>query len=183
MSNKIIFDMDGTLNYWDTNAHISKVAAPGYMRERKPIPSMVNATKLLLDWGYEVWIASSVLPYEHAIPDKNFWLDNVMPWISEENRLFIPYGKNKATALKSIVETGDIFVDDYTENLIAVNDALCMTGLTCVKAVNDINDTHHSWPGKRVSVYSEARSIAETLEGFSLVMQHCQINGSNPRRE
>lgn len=165
---KIIFDMDGTLNYWDPNAHISKVAAPGYMRERKPIRNMVDASRLLLEWGFEQWIASSVLPYKHAIPDKNFWIDHVMPWVPEDQRIFIPYGSNKALVLKDVAEVGDVFVDDYTENLYAVDESLRGKGLTCVKAVNDINDTHHSWCGLRVSIYSDTLSIAETLEAFSL---------------
>lgn len=164
---RIFFDMDGTLNEWTLGDHIDKVSEPGYMRERIPIKSVVEASLLLEAFGYEVWIASAVLPFEHSVPDKDYWLDKVCPWIAKEHRVYMPYGTNKADALADLVDAGDVFLDDYTPNLIDLDKRFSLEGVVCVKILNGINDTNHSWKGKRISIYSDAESIFDTITAFS----------------
>ena len=166
---KVFFDMDGTLNVWEMGEHIDVVSAPGYMRNRKPIASMVEASRILSEEGYDVWIASAVLPYEHSIPDKDYWLDKHCPWIPKENRIYMQFGTKKSDALKGLICPGDVFLDDYTPNLEDLQKHFADTGLVCVKVLNGINDTNHSWQGKRLSIASEPKSIAETIEAFSIL--------------
>lgn len=163
---RVFFDMDGVLNVWEANTHMDIVAAPGYMRTRKPIESMVKASKLLSKAGFEVWIASAVLPYEHSIPDKKFWIRQHCPWFTENRQVFIPYGTDKAKSLRTLVDHGDVFLDDYTANLRDLQNAFGKQ-MECVKVLNGINDTNHSWKGKRISIYSDAQHIAESIADMS----------------
>lgn len=163
---RIFFDMDGVLNVWEANTHIDVVAAPGYMQTRKPIDSMVEASKLLSEAGFEVWIASAVLPYEYSIPDKKFWIKEHCPWFTEDRQIFIPYGTDKAESLRGLVDRGDVFLDDYTANLRDLQNAFGIR-MECVKVLNGINDTNHSWKGKRISIYSSAQDIAESITDMS----------------
>ena len=165
---KVFFDMDGVLNVWELGEHISTVAAPGYMRNRRPIESMIRASKILADNGYEVWIASAVLPYEYSVPDKQYWIRKYCPWFEESHQIFMPYGTDKSRSLDGLVTPGDVFLDDYTSNLRDLHGAFGGS-LECIKVLNGINDTNHSWTGHRVSVYSDAESIAAAVVGFSIV--------------
>ena len=164
---KVFFDMDGTLNVWALGDHIDEVSAPGYMRSRTPIDTTIEASRLLHEMGLEVWIVSAVLPYSHSVPDKNHWIEQHCPWISRDHRRFPFFGENKAFAMEGLAEPGDVFLDDYTANLEALERTLG-DRLTCVKVLNGINDTHHSWHGKRISIFSDAEAIAETVEAFSM---------------
>lgn len=163
---RIFFDMDGVLNVWEANTHMDIVTAPGYMRTRKPIESIVKASKLLSKAGFEVWIASAVLPYKHSIPDKKFWIRQHCPWFTEDRQVFIPYGTDKAKSLRDLVDYGDVFLDDYTANLRDLQNAFGKQ-MECVKVLNGINDTNHSWKGKRISIYSDAQHIAESIADMS----------------
>lgn len=164
---RVFFDMDGVLNVWEANTHMDIVTAPGYMRTRKPIESMVKASKMLSKAGFEVWIASAVLPYEHSIPDKKFWIREHCPWFTENRQVFIPYGTDKAKSLRDLVDYGDVFLDDYTANLRDLQNAFGKQ-MECVKVLNGINDTNHSWKGKRISIYSDAQHIAESIADMSV---------------
>lgn len=164
---KVFFDMDGVLNVWEVGTHIDVVAAPGYMKRREPIRSMVEASRLLSEKGYEVWVASAVLPYEHSIPDKKYWLEQYCPWIPDGRQIFIPYGTEKSKILQKNVDisSGDVFLDDYTQNLEDLRQA--SLSLECVKVLNGINDTHHSWDGSRISIYSSPENIAKSIAAMS----------------
>lgn len=162
---RIFFDMDGTLNRWELGKSLDEVAAPGYMKERVPFKSMVEAARILADaYDVELWIASCILPYDHSIPDKNHWISKYCPFFPEGNRVYIPYGENKRKYLKKYARPGDVFIDDYTKNLYEMTFA---AGPMCVKCVNDINDTNHSWNGARISVYSDGNVIAKTIAGLA----------------
>ena len=165
---KIFWDMDGTLNYFEKNESIDTVASPGYMKKRVPIRNMIGAMKIIEKAGMHNCIASSILPYPHCIPDKDYWCDMHIN-VPKERRYYNCCGESKADLLmQSGAEPGDIFIDDYTHNLNAVqNDPRC-EGIICVKCVNDINDTHHSFGGARVSIYSSPEVIAAQLIGLHM---------------
>lgn len=163
---RIFFDMDGTLNVWELGTHIDVVSAPGYMRTRKPIESIVAASKMLHLLGYECWIVSAILPFEYSIPDKNYWVDQYCPWFEKDRRIYIPYGSNKANKMYGNVLPGDVFLDDYTQNLMDLREAFA-SNLECIKVLNGINDSRHTWNGKRISIYSEPEEIADSIIAFS----------------
>ena len=108
-----------------------------------------------------------MLPYKHSIPDKKFWIRQHCPWFTEDRQVFIPYGTDKAKSLRDLVDYGDVFLDDYTANLRDLQNAFGKQ-MECVKVLNGINDTNHSWKGKRISIYSDAQHIAESIADMSV---------------
>lgn len=158
---RIFFDMDGTLNVFESAKHLDEVSKPGYMKERTPIENMVEAARILSE-QYEVWTASAVLPYNHSVPDKDYWLDKEMPFIPKDHRIYIPYGTDKGKALEPYIREGDIFIDDYSANLKSVS-SYYKGKVSCIKCCNGINDTNHSWIGHRISIYSAPEVIADEI--------------------
>lgn len=158
---RIFFDMDGTLNVFESAKHLDEVSKPGYMKERTPIENMVEAARLLSE-QYDVWTASAVLPYDYSVPDKDYWLDKEMPFIPKDHRVYIPYGTDKGKALKPYIREGDIFIDDYSANLKAVS-SYYKGRVSCIKCCNGINDTNHSWMGHRISIFSAPEVIADEI--------------------
>lgn len=154
--NKVFFDMDGTLNVWERGESFENVCAPGYMRDRIPLGSIVQLSNLLQDAGVSVWIASSVLPYAHSVSDKDYWIEKHCPWIPKAHRIYIPYGENKSKELAKYVQPGDIIIDDYTKNL---EDLQSINGLICIKCVNGVNDTKHTWKGERISAFADPQLL------------------------
>lgn len=161
MNKAFVFDMDGTLNVFEKDTHMDEVAAPGYFQKRRPIASMIEAARILHEWGYPVYTLSAVFPFPHSVPDKNIWLDMYLPFVPQERRLYVEYGQSKGKVLAKIDAEDVVMVDDYTANLLEISRT--SPNVTCFKAVTDINDTHHTWRGPRISVFSGPGVIANTL--------------------
>lgn len=169
---KIFFDMDGTLTVFAKGDGMDLVTSPGYAKNREYVWPMIDAAYLLANYyGFEPWIASAVLPYSYSIPDKDYWIDhcpghNLGTLIPKNHRVYIPYGTNKAEHLAEVAVPGDVFIDDFTQNLVHVHDYFDGR-VTCIKVLNGINDTHHSWSGARISAFSDAETIALTIAGIA----------------
>lgn len=158
----IFFDMDGTLAEWNSNASIEEVMEPGYFTKRVPMMNMVNAAKLLIGRGHKVYITSKVFSGTTAVEDKNEWLDEYLPEITE--RFFIPYENRDKNAipLEGGVKPGYVLVDDSTHHGLAG-----WAGIG-VKVDNGINNTKRSWDGYMVSSQSTPEKIADTIEAIML---------------
>lgn len=171
---RIFFDMDGTLNQWESWRSLDEVSAPAYNRYLTPQANIVGAARLLSGL-YETWIASAVFPYEYVIPDKDYWNDRCVSFIPKEHRIYIPYGTNKSAYLSRVARPGDILVDDYTPNLLDAKGI----GMIGVKCLNGINDTHHSWKGARISIYSDPASIAAAIIGLAQFGEYGEFRETN----
>lgn len=161
---KVFLDMDGTLNVWESNAALEYVMSPGYMRQRTPHKNIIQAAKKLQDAGAEIHILSAYFDLPHSIPDKNAWLDEMAPFIEPVNRHFVVCGTNKAEIMKMVgVNPGDVFIDDYNQNLYEVeHDLGALIG--CIKCVHrGTNDMHRSWHGARVFVEDRPEQIVATI--------------------
>ena len=180
--NETVFDMDGTLSVFNKDAGPDIWSAPGYARNLAPITNMVRAVKLLINnpeyYGDrpEVYILSAVVSMDFAVEDKKMWLKTMGINIPEKNLIFVPYGTSKADALAERgievdPDGSDVFIDDYTKNLI---DMQMNSDLTPVKVLNGINDTHKTWQGARISADSSPRTIADTLVGIGWVSRATQ---------
>ncbi len=81
---------------------------------------------------------------------KKKWLDKYLPGISSSHCLFVPYGKNKAEFVETMLHRKlgkmDILVDDHTPNLTRWETA----GGTGVKWLNGINGKNGRFEGIRV---------------------------------
>ena len=159
---KVIFDMDGTLNFWETGASMEVIMAPGYMRHRRPHKNMVEAAKLLIRQGIEVYTLSAVFDLPHFIPDKEIWLDRYLPEVDTSHRIYSHINGGKAKHLQDIgVRKDDVFVDDYNHNLREIQ---ALDLVTCMKCVcTGTNDRHRSWNGKRLFVEESPEEIVRKI--------------------
>lgn len=173
---KIFFDMDGTLSEFQSVGP-DIWSSPGYARTLSPLENVVEAVKCMLEtpdfFGnpVEVYICSAVVSMDFAVADKKAWLKDMEIDIPEQNLIFVPYGQSKAEAIKAAgIETSaeDLFIDDYTKNLIEIHRAEGLK-ITPIKLLNGINDTNKSWDGPRVSAFSCPSDIITTLYGISSV--------------
>ena len=85
-----------------------------------------------------------------SLLEKKKWLDKYLPGISSSHCLFVPYGKNKAEFVETMLHRKlgkmDILVDDHTPNLTRWETA----GGTGVKWLNGINGKNGRFEGIRV---------------------------------
>ena len=95
-------------------------------------------------------ILSSYYTDTRALLEKKKWLDKYLPGISSSHCLFVPYGKNKAEFVETMLHRKlgkmDILVDDHTPNLTRWETA----GGTGVKWLNGINGKNGRFEGIRV---------------------------------
>ncbi len=153
-------DMDGTLTEFEyvmPEIWMSK----GYFRRRPPQNSVIKAVKLLLKLGFDVKILSAVVDDDlgpERIREKNEWLDEYLPEISKENRVFVPYGCNKSEYID--VHEDDILLDDYSKNLHS------WKGIG-IKVKNGLNGTKGSWKGYEVSTRQTPAAIANTIASIA----------------
>lgn len=90
---RLFVDMDGTLAEWQEGTPLEEVCAPGYFAQLPPNENMAKA--MIRFWEYsrknniEVFILSAVFDDGHSIRDKNAWLDQYIPFIDAEHRIFV----------------------------------------------------------------------------------------------
>lgn len=120
---RVFVDMDGTLcEYLDVE--YSRLYKEGHFRTLRPHKHILSAVKTLSsDERYEVFIMSSVLAdSKYALKEKNEWLDEFLPEIDQDHRIFPPCGpyhvEKKDVVPNGIRET-DILLDDYGKNVIS----------------------------------------------------------------
>lgn len=159
----IVFDMDGTLVKWQQEKTLFDVSQPGYFKTVPEIRAMVEAARILSKRGHRISTLSAVLPYDYCREDKLKWIEMHAPFIRKEDRRFVPYSESKADILRAIPSA--VLVDDYTKNLLDVRSKAPDTVL--IKCINGVNDTHHTWNGARVSIFSAPEVIADTIEGIA----------------
>ena len=127
---RLFIDMDGTLAEWQEGTPFEIVCENGYAANLPVNGNMVDATKSLVKLchkkGVEVFILSAVLDLSHSIPDKDKWLDNVLPGVFDtEHRLYVPYGMNKAEFVMQKLDANKnsaflsqcYLLDDYSKNI------------------------------------------------------------------
>lgn len=162
---KIYVDMDGTVAAWET-VSMRELLTPGYFFRVKPIQSMIDALEILHRfYGYEIYICSSTIN-EQCKKDKIMWLNLHMPFVKKENRYFVPYGQSKGAFLKTQrTLPGDLFIDDYSENLRDVKES-CKE-LLPIKVLNGINGTKKTWKGAAFHFDQNIENIIDFLTGIS----------------
>ena len=163
---KVIFDIDGTLAQF-LMVGPDVWSAEGYAESLPVIENMVGAAKILAKHA-RIYSASAAIDKPWSIPNKGSWLDREVPEITKENRVYTKYGEDKSAIIRDAIdiEPGDVFIDDYTPNLIDMQKAFPQ--LTCVKVLNGINDTRKTWKGPRISADSSPEAIAMQILGLSL---------------
>lgn len=146
MKRRIFVDMDGTLAKWN-NVATEVLYEKGYYENLEPNQNLVNQIKKLISNGEDIYILSSFLyDSDYALAEKNIWLDNYLPEIPSEKRIFVHYGDNKKDYIVNGISSSDYLIDDYTKNLFEWKEA----GGTGIKYLNGINHTKGTWGGLKI---------------------------------
>lgn len=174
---RLFVDMDGTLAVFTPVNVLEHLYEPGFFGNSKPIDTVVEAIKQVIR-GHpeiEVNILSAYLtdsPY--ALVEKNAWLDQFLPEIDQEHRIFLPCGSNKKDFIKGGIQPNDYLIDDYTQNLLNWR---LENG---IKLLNGINHTHGTWRYSRLrfdkSPVELASNIVDIIQRGSMIMDQTPTN-------
>ena len=152
----LFVDMDGTLAEWNTSLpkFAKEIFMPGYFKDRPAYPMVAQAIRLLICSGaLEVFVISSVIDEPHVIADKNSWLDEHIPEVDNDHRIFCKCGENKAHKVREATGRFDgycVLLDDYSVNLHQWE----KSGGTAIKFLNGINGSKGSWKGAKLSRFA-----------------------------
>lgn len=200
---RLFVDMDGTLAEWrnikiDINvpeeANVDELTKklekldevlylPGYFRTLRPNVPVVNAVKQLIEQKeIEVYCLSCVKADKGTVSplkEKKEWLDDYLPEIDTDHRIFVPDGQDKTKYIPGGIQETDFILDDYTKNLFDWENASRKGN--GIKLLNNVNETKGEWKGNSVSFAKESSEIAETITAIinkSIVIKH-----ESPRKD
>lgn len=121
---RLFIDLDGTVaRFYDASPnYLEQMYEKGYFRNLQPYEEMTEGIKLFMEQhkDVEVFTLSAKVngepPYCEA--EKQEWLDEYLPEIDREHRLFTEIGHNKAEYIPNGISNTDVLYDDYNKNLI-----------------------------------------------------------------
>ena len=164
---RLFLDMDGTLAVFKSVNRLETLYEEGYFLNLKPISSVVEAVKLIIKSypDIDVYVLSAVFTdSEYALEEKNLWLDQYLPEIKKENRVFVPCGSNKKDYVPEGIRETDYLLDDYTKNL-----SEWQPPAKGIKLLNGINHTRGTWQHDRIrydkSPEEILRNVVEVISG------------------
>lgn len=181
---RVFFDMDGTLNkitnsLMDENGSVQlekMYKTENFFEHVEPEKKMIELVNKLREQGIEVFSLSSC---ELGDPpgfekQKDRWLDKHNVNIGQENRIYVPYGKDKTDYIPGGLQDGDVLIDDYNVNLKEWQNKAADNEVNAkaVKAVNSLNDKGlgalggdkgNIWDGDRVYTSFSAEFNANTI--------------------
>lgn len=163
-SRRLFIDMDGTLAEFKPTKKLEDLYEQGYFINLKPFSEVVEAVKQLYleDNNIEVFILSAVLSdSQYALQEKQEWLDQYLPEIDSDHRVFCACGTDKKLAVPDGIRVNDFLLDDYTANLKDWEPPAIG-----IKILNGINDTNKSWQGERVTRFQEPEMIKNSIEEY-----------------
>lgn len=194
---RVFFDMDGTLNkitnsLMDENGSVQlekMYKTENFFEHVEPKEKMIELVNKLSEDGVEVFCLSSC---ELGDPpgfekQKDRWLDKHSVNIDQENRIYVPYGKDKTDYIPGGLQDGDVLIDDYNLNLKEWQNkavASCVNAKV-VKAVNSLNDKGlgalggdkgNIWNGDRVYTSFSAELNANTILNLFSVSKPEELN-------
>ena len=168
---RLLIDMDGTLAKFKPVETLELLYEEGYFRNLEPLQNVVDAIKEIIRTHPEkqVYVMSSVLSdSKYALLEKNEWLDQHLPEIGMERRIFPPCGENKLDYVPGGIRGSDCLLDDYTNNL-----TLWEPPAKGIKLLNGINHTRESWKGNMLRYDKPpeelAQNIVDILEGRAAI--------------
>ncbi len=173
---RLLVDMDGTLAVFTPVDELETLYQPGYFLNLRPIDNVVQSIKEIIknNPNIEVNILSAYLtdsPY--ALEEKNLWLDQYLPEVDIEHRIFSPCGADKKDYLPGGIKETDFLLDDYTHNL-----KLWQPPARGIKLLNGINYTRGTWEHDRVRYDKDPKELAENI--LSIMRGREQIYDDRP---
>lgn len=185
---RLFIDLDGTVaRFYDASPnYLEEMYEKGYFRNLQPYEEMTEGIKLFMEQhkDVEVFTLSAKVngepPYCEA--EKQEWLDEYLPEIDREHRLFTEIGHNKAEYIPNGISKGDVLYDDYNKNLIDWENS----GGVALKCHNNINmkglgaygGDKVMWEGQVLKNDIEPQDIANSLyETVSAAQSLSSVNG------
>ena len=159
----IFVDMDGTLVTWKPAKSLENLLERGYFRNMPPYETVVSAIKTLIGWGANVFVLSAYMEQNpYSVDEKNEWLDEFIPEIEKDKRIFCPCGTSKWDATARYLG-GDLrpryLLDDYSLNL---HDWTACGGQG-IKLMNGINGSKGTWRGNKVTRFQSPSDLAKEI--------------------
>lgn len=185
---RLFIDLDGTVaRFYDASPnYLEEMYEKGYFRNLQPYENMTEGIKLFMEQhkDVEVFTLSAKVngepPYCEA--EKQEWLDEYLPEIDREHRLFTEIGHNKAEYIPNGISKSDVLYDDYNKNLIDWENS----GGVALKCHNNINmkglgaygGDKVMWEGQVLKNNIEPQDIANSLyETVSAAQSMSSVNG------
>lgn len=185
---RLFIDLDGTVaRFYDASPnYLEQMYEKGYFRNLQPYEEMTEGIKLFMEQhkDVEVFALSAKVngepPYCEA--EKQEWLDEYLPEIDREHRLFTEIGRNKAEYIPNGISNTDVLYDDYNKNLIDWENS----GGVALKCHNNINmkglgaygGDKVMWEGQVLKNDIEPQDIANSLyETVSAAQSMSSVNG------
>lgn len=185
---RLFIDLDGTVaRFYDASPnYLEQMYEKGYFRNLQPYEKMTEGIKLFMEQhkDVEVFALSAKVngepPYCEA--EKQEWLDEYLPEIDREHRLFTEIGHNKAEYIPNGISNTDVLYDDYNKNLIDWENS----GGVALKCHNNINmkglgaygGDKVMWEGQVLKNDIEPQEIANSLyETVSAAQSMSSVNG------
>lgn len=158
---RLFVDMDGTLAVFTPVDTLETLYEQRYFADLKPITQTLEAVKEIIanDPEVEVYILSAYLAdSDFALHEKNEWLDEHLPEIPAERRIFSPCGSDKKDYIPGGIRATDCLLDDYTENLLQWHPPG-----KGIKLLNGINHTRGTWKHDRIYYKKSPSALAESI--------------------
>lgn len=188
IKSRLFIDLDGTVaRFYDASPnYLEEMYEKGYFRNLQPYEKMTEGIKLFMEQhkDVEVFALSAKVngepPYCEA--EKQEWLDEYLPEIDREHRLFTEIGHNKAEYIPNGISNTDVLYDDYNKNLIDWENS----GGVALKCHNNINmkglgaygGDKVMWEGQVLKNDIEPQDIANSLyETVSAAQSMSNVNG------
>lgn len=174
MKKKIYIDMDGVLAKWQVATHEELLQKDYFLKlpENETLCEGIRRLCKLIKApaaNTEVYVLSTELEdSKHAIADKNAWLDEHLPCIPADHRIFTPDGDKVSAALRFTGQTelslNDYLLDDYTPNLLSWKEA----GGCAIKVFNNVNGNTNPWDGEYICTAVTANRICGDIVGITM---------------
>jgi 5'(3')-deoxyribonucleotidase len=159
---RLFVDMDGTLFEFRPDANMEELYAPGYFKSLAPYENVISAIRQILRNAQGIAEVFSLSAYplgsRFAVTDKNAALDEYLPKIDAQHRIFLPCGMPKNLYVPGGIQKDDFLLDDYTVNLIKWQ----IQGRG-IKILNPINHTNGTWENDRIRYDREPGALAEGI--------------------
>lgn len=151
-------DMDGTLAVYPSKKE-AWWEVKGIFKFLTPQDKVIKAVKRLIENGHEVFILSAYNPnFAFALDEKNHWLDEYLPEVNQEHRIYTKVGESKVAAVPGGLKATDVLLDDYNKNLETWHNA----GGQGVKLLNGLNN-RNTWSGTSVRSNGTIKEIVQVL--------------------
>lgn len=178
---RLFIDMDGVLAKFNPIASEEELYEQGYFINLDPMPEVVNGIRqhIAETPGAEVYVLSAYLSdSDYALEEKQRWLDEYLPEIDQEHRIFCPCGEPKTQYIAHGIGRTDILIDDYTKNLLEWKKA----GGKGMKLLNGINHTRGTWQGEFLHAETFGTDFRQKMNELKIQKTELQLTPQPPKK-